>query len=278
MSRLIRRAELLVGVALGLAAAGSGCGAQAAKATVPSGRDAPWAGAVRTLWAKHGGAEAWRRHTAVTFAYSVEERNGRRTVFPEVAFRLDDYRNLWVRKDAGAEPRLILPDASSEFEGSPALGFALASIRYFFSLPLASSVGRWEFRQLLAPPDVSLPPVLEVLPREPSSPIGPCRLSFDEKSGLVRRVVFTGRHPFVSGGSQTVELDLYEEISGMQIARLRTGTRLREEVSDIVFLSRGEADSRYPLPEPEATVPASCDPAEAGPSPAAAKNEARGSR
>jgi hypothetical protein len=220
----------------------------------------------------------------VRFAYSVEERNGRRTTFPEVAFRLDDYKHLWFRKDPGAELRLIMPDASSEFEGSPALGFALASIRYFLSLPLASSLGRWEFRQLLAPPDVSLPPVLEVLPREPSSPIGPCRLSFGEKSGRVRSVVFTGRHPFVSGGSQTVELGAYEEVSGMWIALRRAGTLLREEVSDIVFLSREEADSRYPLPEPEAAVPAAGGPAGVGPSPslspspAATKDAARGSR
>ncbi|MBI4604209.1 MAG: hypothetical protein HY721_19800 [Planctomycetes bacterium] len=269
-------------VALGLAVV-AGCGARSLGAPRP----VDLALALRSLhdlWDAHGGAAAWRRHTAVHFAYRASAEDGSAIELREVAFRLDDPRFLWIAGPGGEAPAPVKLAPGLRHGGSAALGFALGAARYLLCLPLASSAGRWEVRELLPPPGVEAPRALEVVPRDGLAPLGPCRLHGDPATGLLRRAYYLSEHPFARGGPVAVDFDDYAEVSGVRCARRRVHWRpeapapgtldpleaafapsgpsgggrrviLREEVEDVRFLSREEADARYGVPEEEAGTP-----------------------
>jgi hypothetical protein len=220
---------------------------------------------------------------------------------PEVAFHLDDYRYLWVTPRAGGEPvrlylgdkpgalltrleeaGLELPTADADPTGCRAgVAFSLRSIRYFLTLPLTTTLGRWEFRSIVSPPGVELPPVLEVFSEEPFAPIGPCLLYVDPTRSHVSQVVYVIRRGR-QGTPLKLSLSEYEAVGGIWIARNRCHTRmekepapkperdpfgfaveeeekeepscvLREEVANVVFLPREHMVESYPRPEDEAS-------------------------
>lgn len=215
----------------------------------------------RAFWRAHGGPEAWREHAAVTFSYEVTSlRDGENGSFAEVAFRIEDYDHLWIRREpAGALDRI---DLTRDFElpRSPALGCALALVRYLFSVPLATSRGSWELRQLLAPPDINVPDLLEVVPLAASSPLGACSLEQSDATGLLSRVTYFPRHLFARGEVRRVQFSGYTEVGGVKVALVRESELFRERLSNVRFLGAREADALLPLPDPGASAAPSAPP------------------
>ncbi|HVR73671.1 MAG TPA: hypothetical protein VMT52_05040 [Planctomycetota bacterium] len=254
----------------------------------------------------HGGAAAWKRQGAVRFAYRITGPALRAPVeLPEVAFFLEDFRHVWIvppdgQRNPGGAARPISIDISlppgavaaaveaarvggaapAWSEGERALvDYALRSIRYFLELPLATSTGRWSLQSLLMPPDVVAPPEIEVKPLARGSPLGPCRLYIDPRTGLLSRVSYVGLHPLVSRALHQVTFEGYERVSGIAIAGRRAHTALEravgepvtgagagvparnrvleEEVSGVRFLAPGEAAARYVAEEPVEGAPES---------------------
>ncbi len=186
----------------------------------------------------------------MSFSYSVESlRDSEKTLFAEVAFQLDHYRYLWVRKEG--EEKLTRLDLSRmlEWEGSNAMGCALHTLRYLFSVPVASARGRWEFRRLLAPGDVETRDLFEAAPLDSSSAVGPCLLEEDPRTGLLSRLTYLPRHPFALGEPRWVTFDSYVEVGEARIALLRRSSLFKEELRGVKFLNSTEAARRLELPE-----------------------------
>jgi hypothetical protein len=237
------------------------CSAPTRKSANRLMEDSPSAALVRELWDAHGGAAAWRKHAAVRFAYEVDLGAEGVTTFRDVAFRLTDYKHLWVTLDGEKNPRVVTLGDRLDIDLPDRVRLALHSIRYLFSLPLASSVGRWEFRQPLGPPDFEAQRLLEIVPLERGAPIGPCLLELEEDSGLVKRFVYAPARRFGSAEPRSLEMGGVIEAGGCRIAATRRSAGSRETVSSVEFLSREEADARYPLPEepPAAPAPAAAE-------------------
>jgi hypothetical protein len=249
---------------------------------------------LEAIVAAHGGA-AVAKEAVVRFAYSLRVLPGERLItLSEVAFRPGDFEHLWVRAaPEGVLQRFDLTAPGGGLgrelaaagglglatEEEEAVDFALRSIRYFFLPALAFTAGRWEFRTLLAPPGVEAPAPLEAACLEPGSPHGPCLLEADAGTGLLRRVVYAGRHPFVAGAVHAVAFSDYVEAGGLWVAGRRVHRALRppaervpdpfarlrgppaadevsleEEVSGLRIVAPEEAEALYPLPAEETTA------------------------
>jgi len=255
---------------------------------------------MREFWSAHGGAERWKVHAGVKFAYTIVVSGKEPGLsFPEVAFYLADYRYLWIGTRGGAKPVRVdleegpggairaleesgmdpsLPGSAGEENPTrQILDLALRSIRYFLDLPLATSVGPWEFSSILAPPDVKVPPLIEVFPVQPSGPLGPCLLFLDATNSRLTDVIYVARLES-SARAFRVHLRDYSELSGLPIAgerchtfhRRGAGTKkdpfglespedavvarceFMDRVGDVVFLGSREMAARYPRPEDEA--------------------------
>jgi hypothetical protein len=229
---------------------------------------------IRTLRENSGGLEAWKKYTGVRFAYAVEFGGSQgRVVFPEVAFRLDDYRHIWVRREGDPHPvRRILGEVP-RVHGSLALGFALSSVPYFFCLPLTAERG-WEFRGLIAPAGVVVAAEFEMIPRDPTAPIGACLIPAGPEGNPLGKIVYRGKHPFLAGRPHLLEFQGYRKVCGVEVAKVRTHVNLaakgfdpfaqepsspvwilRETLTKVTFLSQQEADQRYPVVELGAEAP-----------------------
>ena len=226
------------------------CTAARTQRTLPGKGNEPPPAAVRGFWTAHGDPSAWKRVAAATFSYRYRPTGSEPEVFfPWVGFRSSDYRHLWVRAESTGEPRRIdVEDASTSADLSPATLCALRRVRYLFSIALASAQGRWEFRQLLTPPDVDMPSILEVAPLAKSAPLGACRLESDPSTGLLDRVIYFGKEP-CARAKETVEVRFsdYAEVQGLRVARLRQTGASSEEVADVRLLGREEAERACPL-------------------------------
>jgi hypothetical protein len=278
---------------LGLACLGSpGCAGKKPSLKNPGG-----AFGILEALREEEGLASWNKYAFVRFSYRIflpAASSGipKGIYCPEVAFRTNNYRRLWVSLEAGKAPKSISlegpPGAvvhallEGEDPGSGdrkdwtldsrallGVDFALRSIRYFLSLPLATSAGRWEFRSLLAPPEMTSPAFLEAAPLEPSAPLGQCVLGEREKDGLLSKLVYASKHPYASSAPLVLVLDDYRVSGGVKIARRRAHlpTRsdsvepdpfpeegkaprgepwvLREEVDDVLFLEAREGEERY---------------------------------
>ncbi len=192
----------------------------------------------------------------MSFAYSVESlKDAEQARFAEVAFRLDDYRHLWVRKEG--EDALTRLDLSKplEWQGSRAIGCALHTLRYLFSVPVASAWGRWEFRSLLAPSDVITPDIFEAAPLDSSAAVGACRLERNPETGLMSHLTYVPRHPFAAGELRRVTFDSYVLVGEAHIALIRKSSLFVKELAHVRFLDSAETDQRLELEAPEPAAP-----------------------
>ena len=184
------------------------------------------------LWRAAGG------HTGagVSFSYRVRFSDGEEISLAEVALRFDDFQHLWVRSAPG-DPlaRIALDDPSGELDpflveaaGARARGldFALRSIRLFFSVPLTSSRGPWEYRTLLGPSLYWGEPQLEVVFRGSLDPHGACFVELESDPRTLRRIVYAGRHPFAPSGPSYATFSEYEDVEGVPIAARRVHREL----------------------------------------------------
>lgn len=288
----VRAAGILLAAALtsaALAAAPLGCGApERPEEAGPSAT----ARIRERVWAAHGGAARWRDAGAVRFSYAVAPRgaSGRRFL-GHVAFRIADYRHLWVSTESHPEPlRLDLESPPGAIARQlrrrgvevPAaevavVDFALRSIRYLFQLPLASSVGRWQFRGLVGPPGIPVPALLEVVPQEAGAPLGPCLLHLAHPDAPVASAVYAPLRGVLGGDLVRVRFDRYEAVDGVLVALERRHAPvgdegdgepardpfgivtpsdlradpcvLREWIQGVAFVGVEEADRLCPLPE-----------------------------
>jgi hypothetical protein len=283
--------RLSAALALAFCACGNGCQAKGNKVPFESISDSAVGRNLRSLWSFHGGAGAALEGGGVRFSYTLrlpEDDFGKLAV--EVGFRWDDYRHLWIRPPQAEESFRVDLEAAPESltralkesglalpGGSPsAAEFALRSMRYFFALPLAAAVGRWEFRNVVSPPDLTAPTVVELAPVTPSAPVGSCFLYRDTQTGLLSKVIY--ELPYGSGGLRVVRFSRYATIQGIKVAEERThavfsgpeGRKaqdpffpstpeseaesaflFKEQVSHVVLLNREEARLAFPLPEEE---------------------------
>jgi hypothetical protein len=260
------------------------------------------------LRSAYGGRERWERHAGVRFSYELklppespglEDPEALTTTvsFAEVAFRLGDYHHLWVTpREDGTPIRLELDSewgalvrelravgVGIEAEG-PARERALArlelglrSIRYFFQLPLGSTLGRWQFHSLLAPPTHDVSPALDLVPLEPGAPLGACLLFLEPESYLIVKAVYVLKDGPL--GRQAVQLDFdgHEVVEGVRVPVARRHVRvpeaqpgfrrkdpfgldppepapdasvlLQERVTRVAFLDGEALDRKCPLPE-----------------------------
>ena len=230
------------------------------------------------------GIGAWKKYSYVRFAYKISIRGiGQEITCPEVAFRTSDYRRLWVSFGAQRPAAISLAgppgsesgvkaDVALDPRGLLGLDFALRSVRYFFALPLATSVGRWEFRRLLGPRGVPSSTQIEIKPLEPFTPLGECILGERGPDGLLTRIVYASLHPFAAEAPQVLVLEDYQPSGGVQVARRRAHAPapredssappadpfpevgrapeedrwlLREEITDVAFFEEKAGKERY---------------------------------
>lgn len=204
---------------------------------------------VQAFWQAHGSAEALRKPAAVVLEYQVESlREGDTARFGEVAFRLDSYSWLWVRPEGSDRIERLELQGDLHWQSSPGIGCALATLRYLFSVPLATARGQWELRRLLAPSDIVHEEILEAAPLAPASAVGTCRLELEAESCLLSSLVYAPRHQFSQGQAREVKFDQYVTVAGVRIALRRQGDLFRETLANVRFLTLEEADERYPLP------------------------------
>jgi hypothetical protein len=249
----------------GISGAGcaSGAGAGGARSAAGAGERSPAESVLRQLRKAHGGEESWRRHSGVAFRYRVRTPPGDWIELPGGAFRLGDFRFLWLENESGGPALRIslesppgdVARAAREAGGGSAwdgatlesVDFGLRSIRYFFLLPLATCHGRWEYRVLLSPLDVDRSPAIEVVAREPSSPHGPCLLEAGAGSGkLLGKLVYAAKHPFARRGPYLVEFEGYQDFAGVRIAARRRHHSVKPEETLPPPFPEGSA----PAPEP----------------------------
>ena len=281
-----------------LSAAFSGCGGPGSGGT---GEEFSPKDTLQGLRTAHG-ASRWNAAAGVRFSYRLSIPGKGEAALPEVAFRRDDLLHIWVASGAGKTPlRLRLdapPGAVTEALAAggalrpdepgalcSTLDHSLRAIRCFFSFPLTTMRGRWEFRGLTAPPGIPRPAVLEACPMEPGVPFTVCWISRDARTGLLSRVLYEVPPGYLSGGCYEVTFAGYEDTAGIPVARTRShvpvssrgaprdpffrmdGEEARgrlafeEEVLNVAFLSAGEVDARCPLP-PEDTAPEGSAPGE----------------
>jgi len=203
---------------------------------------------VRAFWAAHADRDAMRKPFAVAFTYEVESlRDGDRARFAKVAFRHDDYQRIWVARNEASDLEEVPLGRDLEWEGSPGIGCALATIRYLFSVPLGTARGRWEIRRLMTPSDVLHEEALEASPLEPGAAVGTCRLELEEGTSLLESLVYAPRHQFARGSARRVRFGRWEVVDGVRVALEREGDLFREALSAVRFLSREEADQLLPL-------------------------------
>lgn len=230
------RASSVCLLALGMAA---GC---CGGAREPEARPGP-AALLRRFREAHGGEAAWSSLAAVAFSLEVRATGREPVAFPEVSFRLDDFRHLSLTAPSGpveldlseADEDLIERLRSSGLlapaEGDPSLplglpraekdlAFALRALPYLFSLPLATARGSWDFVGFVPPEGIEIPPALELRPREPPAPF---------EAAIVH--VWPGERPLgqsvylrTEGGRRVAYRAIfseYEVVSGIRIARRR---------------------------------------------------------
>ena len=244
--------------------------------------------------------ELWRTTgsqvpAGVSFAYQVRFSDGEEISLAEVALRFDEFEHLWVRSSPGdpltcvklvGSPGAVASELALASETrEDGLDFALRSIRLFFSVPLTTSRGPWEYRSLLRPSLIWGEPQLEVVFNGAFDPHGACFLELDPKRGALRRIVYAGRHPFVRAKPAYATFSEYAEIEGVPIAARRTHREmspppcpkdpfaefgrprdpvfLEETVSVVRFLSTVEAGVLLPIPE-EIPEPSFQDPSAKG--------------
>jgi hypothetical protein len=225
---------------------------------------------LRKFHQSNGGEDAWNKQSAVRFRYEVElGGHTGKVVLPEIVLRLGDYRHVWVRREGDPQPVRLVLGESPAIEDSLALGFALSSLPYFFCLPLASAADSWEFRSLVGPPGIPVPAEFETVPPYAQAPMGACLIQAGRSDDPLVKIVYKGRHPFLAARPHSLEFQDYRKVSGVEIAHVRTHSVLEPEVFDpfedatepptwilretlrhVVFLSREEADQRYPVVDP----------------------------
>ena len=198
---------------------------------------------LRRLREAHGVEAAWSLLAAVTFSFEVRAGGREPVAFPEVSFRLDDFRHLSVAGPNG-RVELDLSEADEDLIGrlrssgllapegeEPSLplrlpraerdlAFSLRALPYLFSLPLATARGSWDFVGFVPPEGVEIPPALELRPREPPAPF---------QAVIVH--VWPGERPLgqsvylrAEGGRRVAYRAIfseYEVVSGIRIARRR---------------------------------------------------------
>jgi len=221
-----------------MALATTGCGASA-KASLPGEQAA--AGlpvALRDLWKSHGGAEAWKKHSALRFTYRLSGPRWREDIeIPEVAFRLRDARHLWVKLSEGAKPILLdvqtgegdwtaIEDAARSRGADPAdLVFGLQLLPFFAGLPLSSSLGPWQFRTILGAGGTTVPGWLEIVPGGRRPPVGPVLLSTDERTGLLAGALYVAL--LAEPARRQVTFEDYADLAGVQMSLRRVHRELR---------------------------------------------------
>jgi hypothetical protein len=242
-----------------------------------SGMTSPVSPELRALWGTTGS----RVPAGVSFAYRVRFADGEEISLTEVALRFDEFEHLWVRSSPGDSLTCVtLAGGPGGMASQLALGsetreagldFALRSIRLFFSVPLTTSRGPWEYRSLLRPSLAWGEPQLEVVFRGAFDPHGACFLELDPSRRAPRRIVYAGRHPFVQAMPAYATFSEYAEIEGVPIAARRTHHEmspppsprdpfpelgrprdpmfLEETVRAVRFLSAVEVGRLLPIPE-----------------------------
>lgn len=229
-----------------------GCGA-------PPEPPSPTENLLEAVRSAYGGAERWRRHAGVRFTYGVklipeasgleDPESGATTVtFPEVAFRLGDYRHLWVlHRDTDAPVLLDLDsewgalvrtlqaagvgigvDGPSRERKLALLELGLRSIRYLFQLPLGSTRGRWAFHSLLSPPTHEVSPAVDLVPLEPGAPIGACLVFLEPESHLISRAVYVLKDGPLGRQAVELEFDGHELVDGIRVPVARRHRRIPE--------------------------------------------------
>ena len=223
-------------VPLFLAAIGAaGCASPA----IPSGAPARSDLGLGELLASHGGASAWKRHAAVSFGYRMRPRGMDEFLeFPAVAFRLRDYRHIWLRShedDRWVRVSLERPSGfidpelertvtalNPQWTGDPgAIDFAFRALRHLFQPVLSTTNGPWSVRRLVAPAGVRAPRTVEIVPRTATSPLAACLLLEDPASGLLAATVSATSHPWIGADTVRTTFTRYEESSGVRVSRRR---------------------------------------------------------
>jgi hypothetical protein len=181
--------------------------------------------------------------------------------------------SVWSAVEAAAAPGesgLMTLAAVEDIE------LALRALPCFLGAPLSAARGRWEFRTLVSVEGGAVPSWVEVMPRWPSA-VGPILLEPGAEHGLLARALYGVRFPQIEPRPRVVTFEKYADFAGVRLATLRVHAKLpgpdpreprdpyatvsarlgdgawllHEEVGDLRFLSREEAEARCPLPEPE---------------------------
>lgn len=250
---------------------------------------------LRRMRAAHGGEAACRAFAAASFSFHVRVRQLAAS-FPEIAIRFDDFRRIWILgpgrrleldlacpdeelisklRERGALPTLEGTSARGPVALTPEekdLAFALRAIRYFFSIPIASASGSWDFVGILPPRGVEIPPALELRSREPDAPFEtaivhvwpgrPLSQALYLRAGQggrprAFRVIFS-EYEVVSGVSVARRRCHVPEIEGLQAASLDpfgriaeqiaegSGCDIEERIGDVKLMDPAEAELLWP--------------------------------
>ena len=222
------------------ALAWSGCGAPGKTSPPRSEAASSLPSALRDLWTRHGGAEAWRKHAAIRFTYRLSGPGWSEGVeLPEVAFRLRDARRLWVKLSADAKPILLdvqthegdwnaVEDFARSRGADPAdLVYGLRLLPFFAGLPLSASLGPWQFRTIMGPDGVTVPGWLEIAPGGRRPPVGAVLLSTDERTGLLSGALYVALAAEPAPVPRRVTFEDYALASGFEVSLRRVHREVR---------------------------------------------------
>ncbi len=260
--------------ALCIAAGAMSC-APVPRTNVDALLETPLGDRLESLWARHGGIDAWQRFAGVRFRLTVESGGGAVVEVPAVVIVYDEPGRVWVSTDSAAElpqPAALRPVSlatrfAPESEGATTrrelaaelgvatadllpyrrgegrLDYSLRSLRSLFHLPFFVAGRGWRLRSTLGAGAGAgeADRQFEALPWREEFLLGAFLFPPDDEEGDLDRLLYLSAHPLGAHGVREVRFAGYRDIDGIRVSTVRDHLARRE-----VDTSPGDQDPFLP--------------------------------
>jgi len=227
-----------------LAPALSGCGSNEGRSPLLETSLGP---ALEQLWDEHGGLDAWRRFSGVSFQYRGTIR-GKNFSSRSLLIDLRPSGKAWHQLKAGAPWSQLPPQSplsNRDKAAASAEDFALATIPILFHLPFAIEGGDWTLRRALHAGAGMSGVEFEASCKGASPGIGPFLIRIKSEKRATRGLPsahYLCRHPALPRGPYRVEFNDYIHLDGIYVSTKREHFHLHGQKK--VFQDSGSAIDR----------------------------------